>query len=134
MYQQKGSIMPKNIVICCDGTGNEYGKHKTNVVHLFTVAKRDLGEQIVFYDPGVGTSFNRLKKLYGMAFGRGIVRNIEDAYRYLMDRYVDGDKIYLFGFSRGAFTVRSLAGMLYKCGLLQKGSNNLIEFALKGGR
>ena len=67
----------------------------------------------------------------GKAFGAGLQQNIEDAYRYLMDRYQPGDKVFLFGFSRGAFTVRALAGMLFKCGLLQKGSNNLIPYASK---
>ena len=61
----------------------------------------------------------------------GLQQNIEDAYRYLMDRYLPGDKVFLFGFSRGAYTVRALAGMLHKCGLLQKGSNNLIPYASK---
>jgi len=123
--------MPKNIVVCCDGTGNEFGRNNTNVVDLFNVIEKDSPKQIAFYDPGVGTAFNTLKKGIGGAFGGGITKNIEDAYEYLMNRYEEGDTIYLFGFSRGAFTVRSLAGMLYKCGLLQKGSSNQIEYATK---
>ncbi|CAN2049649.1 DUF2235 domain-containing protein [Candidatus Magnetomoraceae bacterium gMMP-1] len=129
--------MSKNIIICCDGTGNEYGSYNTNVVGVFQALIRNQ-EQIAFYDPGVGT-FDILgrtlgKKIgiyLGQAFGWGLQKNIEDAYIYLMDRYEPGDKIYLFGFSRGAFTVRSLAGMLYKCGLLQKGSKNLVPYASK---
>ena len=127
----------KNIVICCDGTGNEYGPNNTNVVKLFQSVVRDV-EQIAFYDPGVGTfSFlgrilgRRVGILLGKAFGKGLQQNIEDAYRYLMDRYLPGDRVFLFGFSRGAFTVRALAGMLHKCGLLQKGSNNLVPYASK---
>ena len=127
----------KNIVICCDGTGNEYGPNNTNVVKLYQSVIRDTA-QIAFYDPGVGT-FSYLGRefgrragiLLGKAFGMGLQQNIEDAYRYLMDRYQAGDKVFLFGFSRGAFTVRALAGMLHKCGLLQKGSNNLIPYASK---
>ncbi|MFQ5881513.1 MAG: DUF2235 domain-containing protein [Candidatus Methylomirabilales bacterium] len=129
--------MPKNIVLCCDGTGNEYGQNNTNVVHLYELLIRDLG-QIAFYDPGVGT-FDFLGRkvgkkvgiLLGKGFGIGLQQNIEDAYEYLMNRFEPEDKLYLFGFSRGAFTVRALAGMLNKCGLLQKGSKNLIPYASK---
>jgi uncharacterized protein (DUF2235 family) len=131
--------MRKNIVICCDGTGNEYGEQNTNVVKLFeSLDLSNPSKQIGYYDPGVGTfsspaaitkTAKWLSKLWGLAFASGITRNIEDAYEYLMNKYVDGDRVYLFGFSRGAFTVRALAGMLCKCGLLQKGSNNLIPYA-----
>ena len=130
-----GIHMVKNIVVCCDGTGNQYGPNNTNVVQAFEQVVRD-GDQVAFYDPGVGT-FDALgrtlgKKLgtaLGKGFGWGLTQNIEDAYRYLMDRHRPGDRVFLFGFSRGAFTVRALAGMLYRCGLLQKGSNNLIAYA-----
>jgi len=130
--------MSKNIIICCDGTGNEYGNKNTNVVKLFDIIEKIPGKQIAYYDPGVGTlsapgvftiPMKFISKLSGLAFGYGITRNIEDAYEYLMDKYEEGDYVYLFGFSRGAFTVRALAGMLHKCGLLEKGSNNLIPYA-----
>ncbi len=128
----------KNIVICCDGTGNEYGDNNTNVVKLFSLIEKDPKKQIAYYDPGVGTfgapgAWTKVAKVYtkilGLAFSYGITKNIEDAYEYLMDKYEKGDKVYLFGFSRGAYTVRALAGMLNKCGLLEKGSNNLIPYA-----
>ncbi len=125
----------KNIVICCDGTGAEYGRHNSNVVKLYQRVVRDSG-QTAFYDPGVGTfSFlgrnlgRRAGIMLGKAFGAGTQLNIEDAYRYLMERYRNGDRVFLFGFNRGAFTVRALAGMLHKCGLLQRGSNDLIPYA-----
>lgn len=129
--------MPKNMVVCCDGTGNEYKDHNTNVVGLYELLIRDAG-QIAFYDPGVGT-FDFLGRkvgkqvgmLLGKGFGIGLQQNIEDAYEYLMNRYEPEDNLFLFGFSRGAFTVRALAGMLNKCGLLQKGSKNLIPYASK---
>ena len=73
----------------------------------------------------------RVGMALGKGFGAGLQQNIEDAYRYLMDRFEGGDKVFLFGFSRGAYTVRALAGMLYRCGLLQKGSINLIPYASK---
>ena len=134
----------KNIIICCDGTGNEYtAYHNTNVVHLFEWVVRD-ANQLAFYDPGVGTfdSLGRtmgkgLGTLLGKGFGVGLQQNIEDPYRYLMDRYDPGDddteadRVFIFGFSRGAFTARALAGMLFKMGLLQKGSKNLIPYASK---
>ncbi len=132
--------MPKNIIICCDGTGNEYGNKNTNVVKLFQIIEKDSNKQVAFYDPGVGTFSARgvltkplklLTRLMGLAFGYGITRNIEDAYEYLMDKYEKDDYVYLFGFSRGAFTARALAGMLHKCGLLEKGSNNLISYATR---
>ncbi|MBL1277612.1 MAG: DUF2235 domain-containing protein [Ectothiorhodospiraceae bacterium] len=129
--------MGKNIIICCDGTGNEYGKNNTNVVNMYAPIIRNT-DQMSYYDPGVGTFsiFGRtIGKKFGVvlgnAFGYGLQANIEDAYEYLMNRYEPGDKLFLFGFSRGAFTVRALAGMLHKVGLLQKGSKNLIPYASK---
>ena len=125
----------KNIVICCDGTGNEYGRNNTNVVETYVLVEKDEG-QAAYYDPGVGTGgweyreeSAELRALSDQATGYGLQKNVEDAYRYLMGRYDDGDHVYLFGFSRGAFSVRSLAGMLYKCGLLDPGHDNLVEYA-----
>ncbi len=129
----------KNIVICCDGTGNQYGEKNTNVVKLFEALLKDKKqEQVVFYDPGVGTfsekafifaSLRWFGRLMGGAFGIGLQKNVEDAYAYLMDCYEDGDKVFLFGFSRGAHTVRRLATMLDACGLLQRSSHNMIPYA-----
>jgi len=126
-----------NIIICCDGTGNEYGKNNTNVVNMFSLANRT-SSQTTFYDPGVGTGgweyeeeSGFLKAKADLATGHGLQKNVLDAYRYLMSHYKEGDKIFLFGFSRGAFTVRSLGGMLHKCGLLEPGSDNLVEYASK---
>lgn len=134
--------MPKNIVVCCDGTGNEFreSRRNTNVVKLFEVIIKDPTRQIAYYDPGVGTmslpgfvtwagKWTSIAR--GLAFGYGITRNIEDAYSYLMARHEAGDRLYIFGFSRGAFTARALAGMLHVCGLLEKGSDNLIPYASK---
>ena len=127
----------KNIIICCDGTGNEYGKNNTNVVQTYEIAIKD-GNQVVYYDPGVGTggweyeedTFT-LKSKADLATGKGLQKNVVDAYIFLMNSYEAGDKVYLFGFSRGAFTVRSLGGMLYKCGLLKTDHHNLVEYASK---
>jgi uncharacterized protein (DUF2235 family) len=129
--------MGKNIVVCYDGTNKEYGRDNTNVVKTFETILRNEG-QVAFYDPGVGTfSFlgrvlgRRLGILLGMAFGYGIRQNIEDGYEYLMNRYEPGDNVYIFGFSRGAYTARALAGMIHYFGIAQKGSKNLIPYVSK---
>ena len=140
--------MPKNIVICNDGTGNEVRKRKdsdevvkSNVVRLIRRLDRtDSAKQIVFYDPGVGTEgapgaltavTKSITKLLGLAFGHGTRKNLADAYAFLMHHYEHGDRIYLFGFSRGAYTVRALAGILNRIGLLEEGCNSLIPYAIK---
>jgi len=127
----------KNIIICCDGTGNEYGTNNTNVVETYTVALKN-EKQIVYYDPGVGTGgweYNEgsgsLSAKADLATGRGLQKNVIDAYQFLMETYEKSDKVYVFGFSRGAFTARSLAGMLHKCGLLRSDNDNLVEYASK---
>ena len=127
----------KNIVVCCDGTGNEYGRNNTNVVETYVLVVKNAA-QLAYYDPGVGTGGweyheedGALRALNDQATGYGLQKNVEDAYRYLMGCYEAGDRVYLFGFSRGAFTVRSLAGMLYTCGLLGADAGNLVEYASK---
>jgi uncharacterized protein (DUF2235 family) len=137
---KEDNIKGKNIVVCCDGTGNEYGERNTSVIKLFHVIRKEPGRQVAYYDPGVGTSAapaaltrtaKSITRFVGLAFAYGMTKNIEDAYEYLMDKYEEGDRVFLFGFSRGAFTVRAMAGMLHKCGLLEKGSTNLIPYASK---
>ena len=132
--------MPRNIIVCLDGTGNQFKEHNSNVVKLLRVLERSSRDQPVYYDPGVGTLADPglktpiakgVNKGLGLAFGRGLTRNIEEAYSYLMNTYQDGDKIFLFGFSRGAYTARALAGFIHHCGLLEKGCQNLIPYAMK---
>lgn len=119
--------MFKRIVLCSDGTWNtpdqkDDGKVRpSNVVKMALAAalEDDKGvKQIVFYDKGVGTGW--FDQLLGGAFGWGLSKNIEDAYRFLIDYYEPGDEIYLFGFSRGAYTARSTAGLIRNCGILKK--------------
>jgi len=111
----------KRLVICCDGTWQQLvSPYPSNVVKLAQSVKPLASggvPQIVFYDEGIGTDSH---KLLGGVTGLGIDRNIEDAYRFLSLNYIAGDEIYLFGFSRGAYTVRSLAGMIYCAGLLSR--------------
>jgi uncharacterized protein (DUF2235 family) len=118
----------KRLVLCCDGTWNRADQEQsgtpcpTNVVKLaYRVAKVGATgiSQIIFYDQGVGTG-NAVDRLSGGAFGDGLEDNIFDAYRFLIANFEPGDEIYLVGFSRGAFTARSIAGMIRKCGILDR--------------
>ncbi|MGD1906971.1 MAG: DUF2235 domain-containing protein [Leptolyngbyaceae cyanobacterium] len=114
--------MAKRLIVCCDGTWNSLEMEcPTNVVKLSQACKpmaADGMPQILYYEEGLGTNAYLVDKLLGGAFGWGIDENIQDAYRFLCLNYTEGDEIYLFGFSRGAYTVRSLAGMIYCSGLL----------------
>jgi len=132
--------MLKNIVICCDGTGNEFGDNNSNVVKLYSALIIDGRRQIGYYHPGVGTmgaptARNKITKAWsivmGLAFGAGLLTNVSDAYRYLMNTYEDGDKVFLLGFSRGAYTVRALAGVLHMFGLLCSGNEGLIPYIIQ---
>ncbi len=129
----------KRLILCCDGTWNRADQQHngtpcpTNVVKLaYRIAKRDPQSvsQIIFYDQGVGTG-NMIDRFTGGAFGDGVVDNIFDAYRFLVANFEPGDEIFLFGFSRGAFTVRSIAGMIRKCGILERSHVHLYVAALK---
>ena len=132
----------KNIVICCDGTRGKYDAEEknTNVVRLFERLGPDGSHQVSYYDPGVGTHSsvwtwmgrwlsNLVVSATGVSlFGAGVKGNVKQAYKYLMEHYEPGDRVFLFGYSRGAHTVRVLAAMLHKCGLLTRGSDNLIPY------
>lgn len=124
--------MAKKIIICCDGTWDTpEGKHVTNVTkmaRLVLPADAHGMEQVVFYDWGVGTD-DMLDRIEGGAFGEGIDKNIQDAYRFLVHNYAPGDELFFFGFSRGAYTVRSLVGMIRNCWLLTKEHADLIPKA-----
>jgi uncharacterized protein (DUF2235 family)/uncharacterized membrane protein len=118
--------MSKNIIICSDGTGNTANKDRgTNVFKLFEAIDLNghrlnpkLPPQVALYDDGVGTESFLPLKLLGGAFGFGLKRNVLKLYTGLVRIYDPGDRIYLFGFSRGAFTVRTLCGLIAKCGIL----------------
>ncbi|TBR26607.1 MAG: DUF2235 domain-containing protein [Reyranella sp.] len=132
----------KNIVVCCDGTGNEISENISNVLKLYrTLRKTGKTEpqQVVFYDPGVGTlarpdPWTKLRQdtitVLGLATGYGLDANVLRAYEFLINQYEDGDDIFLFGFSRGAYTVRVLAALVHKIGLLWPQQSNLRAAAL----
>jgi hypothetical protein len=130
--------MPKNIVICCDGTGNEINSNLSNVLKLFRCLVKD-ADQRVFYHPGVGTiglqsTWRRVKQetygVFSLATGAGLDEDILAAYRFLCETYQTGDKVWLFGFSRGAYTVRVLAAFIHVIGLLPPDQIDLAGYAL----
>src|SRR5690349_1408601 len=136
--------MSRKIVIFADGTGKTAGGVDSNVLRLCKMLDfSDEAGQVAIYDPGVGTMASReclaaalpppvrviddearrptvlrvLERPFGKLFGYGTQRNIRRLYRELIGVYEPGDEISLFGFSRGAFTVRALAGVIYRCGI-----------------
>ncbi len=116
----------KNIIICADGTGNTAIKGRgTNVFKIYEAIDQaghrldpELGPQVAIYHDGVGTESIRWLALLTGATGWGLSRNVKQLYGELARAYAPGDKIFLFGFSRGAFTVRTLAGLIHACGVL----------------
>jgi uncharacterized protein (DUF2235 family) len=122
----------KRLVLCCDGTWNRADQEDagkpcpTNVIKIaYRLAKKakdangDLVQQIIYYDQGVGTG-DLEDKILGGGTGAGLEQNIHDAYIFLLANYEPGDEIYIIGFSRGAFTARSIGGMIHKCGVLKR--------------
>ena len=112
--------MSKNIVLLSDGTGNSSSKlFKTNVWRMFQALNlSDPAKQVAYYDNGVGTSAFKLFAVLGGVFGFGLKRNVIDIYSFCSRNYVAGDRIYGFGFSRGAFTMRVVAGLIAREGLV----------------
>ena len=115
--------MPKSIVLLSDGTGNSVAKlFKTNVWRLYQALDLQGGGQIALYDDGVGTESFKPLALLGGAIGLGLKRNVLDLYTLLCRNYQPGDRIYGFGFSRGAFTIRTLVGLIASQGVVQAAS------------
>ena len=112
--------MSKNIVLLSDGTGNSAASiFKTNVWRLFQILDlSDPTRQIAFYDDGIGTSSFKLFAILGGIFGFGLKRNVVALYSFCCRNYKAGDRIYCFGFSRGAFTIRIVAGLIASQGLV----------------
>lgn len=135
----------KNIIVLCDGTANHASVYsETNVVRIAERLNTTLDSagrrQVVFYDPGLGTEDapgaftfvgRAISKILGLAFGYGLSKNLSDAYAFLMQHYEPGDRIYIFGFSRGAYTARALTGLLGRVGLMDRGCNSLVPYAIK---
>lgn len=113
--------MSKRLVVCCDGTWNTPDQRAPTNVTKFALGIAATGadgrEQRVFYTQGVGT--RPLQRLRGGAFGFGLSANVRECYRFLVDAFAPGDEIFFVGFSRGAFTARSTAGLVRTCGILR---------------
>src|SRR6266566_1908082 len=116
--------MPKRIILLSDGTGNAASKvWKSNVWRIFESLDLRGNDQVAFYDDGVGTSSFKPLAILGGVFGWGLKRNVIDIYSFFCRNYQAGDKIYGFGFSRGAFTIRVVAGFIARVGLLRYNGN-----------
>ena len=117
--------MSKNIIICLDGTWDKPDEkpheenEETNVRNLYELLEKDEPhKQVVYYDTGVGSHW--YDRIRGGVSGRGLSKNIREAYYEICRHYEEGDKVCVFGFSRGAYTARSLTGLIYSCGLIRK--------------
>jgi uncharacterized protein (DUF2235 family) len=130
--------MPKKLVVCCDGTWNTAGQQRngkpcsTNVDrirNLIPAVDSDGVPQRVYYKEGVGTK--PWEMLRGGAFGYGLSQNVVDAYEFLVEQYEPGDQVFLFGFSRGAFTARSLGGLVRKSGILRPAERGRVKEAFQ---
>jgi uncharacterized protein (DUF2235 family) len=131
---------PRKIIILCDGTGNAIKENQSNVLKFYRLLQRN-DDQIVYYDTGVGTitdstgamsqAWLEFKRIWGLATGFGLFANVLDAYRFLSRYYHDGDEVYMLGFSRGAYTVRVLAGFNETIGLLAPHQLHLSDYVLR---
>jgi uncharacterized protein (DUF2235 family) len=110
---------PRNIVLLSDGTGNSSAKlMKTNVWRMYEAIELIKGDQIALYDNGVGTSSFKPMAVLGGGLGWGLKRNVRTLYMFACANYQPGDRIFAFGFSRGAFTIRVLLGLIADQGLI----------------
>jgi uncharacterized protein (DUF2235 family) len=141
--------MAKNIVILLDGTSNQVSADRTNILRLYGVLEKS-DRQLVYYDPGVGTLgddrswlwiWRKATEIWSLATGWGLDDNVKEAYRFLVENYDKGrgsdaavqerDRIYIFGFSRGGYTARVLAGFINALGLIEKRNLNLLDYAYR---
>jgi len=128
----------RTIVLCFDGTASDYSAENTNVVKFVSLLKKDNAQQIVYYQAGIGTYVSPgltapivqwWAKLLDEAIAWYLPAHVMEGYQFLMQNYNVGDKVCLFGFSRGAYTARALAGMVHKVGLLSRDNTEQVPFA-----
>lgn len=131
--------MPKRIVICIDGTRNQFGQRPSNVLRIYDAAIKDQ-DQLAYYQPGVGTLvptqvLSKLRNLFLRTFDAATAwmmeRHITAPYRWLMRQDIEGADIFVFGFSRGAYAARALCGMLKTVGLLRTDYEEMVPFAFQ---
>ncbi|KAA8651229.1 hypothetical protein EYZ11_007815 [Aspergillus tanneri] len=144
------SGQPRRLVLCFDGTGNQYQgtEGDTNIVKIYEMLERHIPGQYAYYQPGIGTltyvkgsssrsgGFNswasikaRFRSLIDQAIGTSFIDHVIAGYKFIMRYYSTGDHIYIFGFSRGAYTARFLAEMIHNIGLLSRGNEEMVPFA-----
>ncbi|KAH6910195.1 hypothetical protein BKA70DRAFT_1100963 [Coprinopsis sp. MPI-PUGE-AT-0042] len=131
----------RTLILCFDGTGDQFDADNSNIVEFFsTLYKGDPERQMVYYQAGIGTYisartatpfFARMSKALDEAIAWHLDAHVMDGYEFLMQNYREGDKICIFGFSRGAYTARCLAGMIHKVGLLPACNHQQVPFAYK---
>ncbi|OSD00889.1 hypothetical protein PYCCODRAFT_1436952 [Trametes coccinea BRFM310] len=130
----------RTLVLCFDGTGDQFDADNSNVVAFFSLLKKDdRREQMVYYQTGIGTYSSpqvsafqaKFDKVLDAMIAWHLDAHVQGGYEFLMQNYQAGDKICLFGFSRGAYTARALAGMIHKVGLLPACNNQQVPFAYK---
>ncbi|KAF9258241.1 hypothetical protein L218DRAFT_877561 [Marasmius fiardii PR-910] len=131
----------RTLIICFDGTGDQFDNDNSNVVNFFSMLKKDdPREQLVYYQAGIGTYsipqiakpiMAKFKRVLDMMVGVHLDAHVMGGYEFLMQNYQAGDKICIFGFSRGAYTARALAGMIHKVGLLPRSNHQQVPFAYK---
>ncbi|KAL4252467.1 hypothetical protein ABKN59_002783 [Abortiporus biennis] len=134
-----GQPRARTIVLCFDGTGDQFDGDNSNVVQLLAMLKKDdHHDQLVYYQAGIGTYTdplfalpvsNGVSLILDQMLAWNLGSHVKDGYAYLMQNYQRGDKICIFGFSRGAYTARALAGMLHKVGLLPIYNHQQLPFA-----
>ncbi|KAI0640162.1 hypothetical protein C8Q77DRAFT_114336 [Trametes polyzona] len=131
----------RTLVLCFDGTGDQFDQDNSNVVKFFSLLKKDdRNEQMVYYQTGIGTYTDasntsglrvKVDQLLDSMIAWHLDAHVKSGYEFLMQNYQAGDKICLFGFSRGAYTARALAGMIHKVGLLPACNHEQVPFAYK---
>ena len=126
--------MARKLIVCLDGTGNEIETNESNILRLYKCLERS-DNQIVYYHPGVGTlDTNPFAQVFlakpallmGLIAGMGLETNVLRAYKFLCENYREGDKLYFFGYSRGAYTARVLAGFINDFGLISPQEFHLV--------
>ncbi|KAF9565097.1 hypothetical protein CPC08DRAFT_759803 [Agrocybe pediades] len=145
-YRDMPEVIPpehshRTLIVCFDGTGDQFDADNSNIVQLVSLLKKDdKNKQLVYYQTGIGTYtspkvasplMSKVMKTLDLMFALNLNAHVMSGYEFLMNNYVSGDKICIFGFSRGAYTARSLAGMLHKVGLLPAGNYQQVPFAYK---
>ncbi|KAI0812234.1 hypothetical protein BC629DRAFT_1280613 [Irpex lacteus] len=136
-----GRKRPRTLVLCFDGTGDQFDADNSNIIQFFTLLQKySPTEQRVYYQAGIGTYtvpqvatplWANISKAVDAAVAWNLDVHVMDGYAFLMQNYQANDKICIFGFSRGAYTARSLAGMVHKVGLLPADNHQQVPFAYK---